>query len=225
MCPDLPRWTLEFSDRTEGETSMPQIDVGELQRALRGVGLLPPEGIDPQKTEVGTSGTLLADNALQVTALAKKSVNRGGGVGAAGAVLAAAWGWLQDNPLALTVAIIGASIIAAAWGLGVAWVTQSDTRARSAVSTETMRARGVVTAAMIRAAAEGAGDHDAQSIGLAAADVLMAIGQGHHVVITTDAGKSGELSELTWQDGAPVRVTIPNDVCDVDKVKKITVRP
>lgn len=173
-----------------------------IQQILRSVGLLPGGGSDPTKTEAGAGGTALVDNALAVTTKAKSSIKIGTGLGAGGVTVASTAAWFMENELAVAFGVLALGVVAAAWGLGVAWVTQTDARARAAVATETMRSRGFVTQTLVELllkpeASSPAKDADGSSDAVVLAAMLLS----QRATVTTEGGKNGQVGPLSWRKG------------------------
>lgn len=205
----------------------------DVQGWLRALGLMPKEGEDPTKTEPGAAGTALYDNTLQITDRTKKLINAGGGAGVLVTAGTAVWTFLQDRTSLMTavlpMAVLALGIVLAAWGLGIAWTTQTDLRARAAISVETMKARGVVAAALVEFGA-GAPARDADGGAKPVTEdelfraLALAMAAGEHGDITTEKVKNEKVTSVTWRSGKPVEVRVPHDLCDPSEIREISLR-
>lgn len=212
-------------------------ELKEIQTFLRGVGLLPAEGNDPEKVEPGAAGAAVVDNTLEVTKRAKTALNQGGLLGAGGVAAATIWADVQKNTTVFAVTIASVAVLAAAWGLGIAWLTEVDARARAAVSVEKLKARGVVTAALIEAqSTHPHADGDARTVReplsegevfTAVAAALSATGVGtKHVRFTTDSDRTGPVTSASWDGKGGVDLHVDGgrgkeDDCGISKVRKV----
>jgi hypothetical protein len=179
-------------------------DVEAITGLLRSLSLLPQEDKNTKPGE-GTKSAI-EDFSLDITKQTNSLIKWATGAGAGVPIVAAVWGYLQNQgPIVLSALLVAAAVVIAAGAYALARVADGDIRGRSAAATAAIEARGAVARTLIEVygkSGEGSsadrGDADTKSqTGPTESQLLQILAAFDSAKVVTDAGEFS-VSDARW---------------------------